>query len=436
MKRVLQSILSVITMVGLAIAVIWLVRGASGQQEMMAQATAQPIETEEVQVTVTPTPTPKIATTPTVETTSAPDNQNNSLEPTATSTPTPVIILPEGTSPPVPTPLPTPTSTPINPNEVLIATLPNATGNLVLSPDSLMLAFDQAESPYANTYTQLWKLEMASGKTAKLADYAYNPTWSPDGKKIVFMVRQGPVVSDVIEIKIIDGEGKEEQTIAKGSQILDYYWISVDTLGVINTNGFTVLDSTGKIKKQVNLKLPTTTISGLNKPKVEGYLDKFVVVGDGQGLLVTHSGETVTITDGSNESGRSISDFDLSPDGQRIAYIVTEGPSDELWVTDLKGKDKRLLYRAEHATVGFPTWSPDSKIILVGIRSKGTHLSDNLELILVYPEDEQLIRLNVDNVDRGFIWSFDGNAIIYARTITDQNNGTAQTNIYQLKVSP
>ncbi len=380
------------------------------------------------------TPTPVVETaTPAPATPTAGPPPDDTPEPTWT----PVIILPEAPPPTLPPPPPTLTPTPVNPKESLIVKLPNAAGNLALSPDGQTLAFDQAESPRADTYPQFWTLDLVSKKIAKLADKAYSPVWSPGGGKIAFQVIEGPVASQVIEVKIISKDGKEEKTLAKGSEILNYYWLATDALGIINTTGITVLDSTGKTKEQVNFSLPATEVNGVEKPKVKGHPEKFVVVNVGGELLVKKkNGEVTVIADEINGDGRSIYDFDLSPDGKRIAYIVGDGPNDELWVTDLKGKDKRLLYRAEHATVGFPTWSPDSKVILVGLRSRGTHDSDDLELALISPENGQLTRLNVDKVDRGFIWTYSGNGIIYGRTVTDKNNGTASTNFYQLEVKP
>jgi tricorn protease-like protein len=178
----------------------------------------------------------------------------------------------------------------------------------------------------------------------------------------------------------------------------------------------------------------STITRGIEKPRVKGHPDKFIVVNQAGELHVKRGNNESQVISDERDDQSLISDFDLSPDGEQLAYIVVDGPNSELWATNSSGSNKRLLFRVEHETLRSPTWSPDGQTILVGTRSKGTHDSDNLELVLVSPNNGKFTKLNVGEVDRGFIWNHVGNIIIYGRTATDKNFGTASTTIHQLEV--
>jgi serine/threonine-protein kinase len=53
----------------------------------------------------------------------------------------------------------------------------------------------------------------------------------------------------------------------------------------------------------------------------------------------------------------------LSPDGSRVAYIVSEGASSNLWIRDWQRGSKTLLSRGLDAN-GCPVWSPDGRFIV------------------------------------------------------------------------
>jgi Tol biopolymer transport system component len=61
-------------------------------------------------------------------------------------------------------------------------------GNLDVSPDGQQLAFSKPGHP-AEPQNDIWLMELATGRATHLTDdHAgdYDPTWSPDGKYIVF----------------------------------------------------------------------------------------------------------------------------------------------------------------------------------------------------------------------------------------------------------
>jgi|GEM_PF-2353583 len=426
-KKFFNNILMLALLLALGIGLVLFLNSRSPEGVLTSQAneaTSTPVQiAQEPTATSTPEPTPTVTTEPT-PTEVAEDDQP---EPTWT----PVIILPDATSPPDPTPIPTPTATPVNPGEQLLAQLPHAAGNLALSPDSQTLAFDQAESPRGDTYPQVWKLDLTSKKLVKLVDQAENPVWSPDGQKIAYQVREGPVVSLETEVKVMDKDGQEQKSVTKSLDILGYFWADMGTLGVIQTDGIALLDESGKTKEYIKV---STISGGIEKPRVKGHPDKFVVANQMGELHIKRGNSDSQVIIDERDDHSLISDFDLSLDGKHLAYIVVDGPNSELWITDSTGSNKRLLFSVEHATLRSPIWSPDGRAILVGMRSKGTHDGDNLEFLLISPNNGKLTKLNVDEVDRGFIWNHEGNAIIYGRTVTDKNFGTASTTIYQLGV--
>ena len=53
----------------------------------------------------------------------------------------------------------------------------------------------------------------------------------------------------------------------------------------------------------------------------------------------------------------------LSPDGNRLGAIVSQGPNSELWVYDLLRGNKTLLTKGMDAD-GYPVWSPDGQFLV------------------------------------------------------------------------
>jgi Tol biopolymer transport system component/DNA-binding winged helix-turn-helix (wHTH) protein len=61
----------------------------------------------------------------------------------------------------------------------------------------------------------------------------------------------------------------------------------------------------------------------------------------------------------------------VSPDGERIAYVSTESGSHQLWIADRDGSNARQMTTAPGGAVTFPRWSPDGRRVLYLARGQG-----------------------------------------------------------------
>ena len=349
---------------------------------------------------------------------------------------TPAVVHPVGTPPPLPSPPPTPTPTPINPKESVIAAFDVPVGGLAVSPDDKTLAvaafLEFIPEQGGNIVNQIRLIDLISNKVTELDVYGRYPKWSPDSQHILFETRSG----DQVEIKAIENDGQEEVSITSLAwrDLLDYYWVNSDQIGVIEPNGINQYDLTGQLTKQVNLSLPTEAKNAEVKPKVSAHPSGIVVVADGQDLQVVDNEQTTRIIDREGQQ-RQITGFSLSPDGQRLAYIVDDGmTNDELWITNVKGDNPSQIYHVERGHIRSLAWSPDNKVIVVGWRQTGTSLGDELTLHLLNVENGQAIPLQVDNVDRGFVFSNRGDKLLYGRAFYTDPMDDGKTTLYQLEI--
>ena len=61
----------------------------------------------------------------------------------------------------------------------------------------------------------------------------------------------------------------------------------------------------------------------------------------------------------------------LSPDNKHLAFIATESGIDSLWIRAIDSKTNSLLLQAkQNDKLTEPTWSPDSKQLLVSVLNK------------------------------------------------------------------
>ena len=119
----------------------------------------------------------------------------------------------------------------------------------------------------------------------------------------------------------------------------------------------------------------------------------------------------------------SYSQFDLSPDGTRVAVTIQESDGiRDLWIVDLKrGTRTRftLSSREEPAEHGEPVWSPDGKWIAY-VSNRSGH-----QEIYRKPADgigkEELL-LSADEDVWCYDWSPDGKYIVYGHAMVEHNN--------------
>jgi len=86
-------------------------------------------------------------------------------------------------------------------------------------PDGAQVAFNIVEKTSDTTYIRhIAATEIASGKTTVFkdvpSDNSYYPTWSSDGKRVLFTLRQ----SEVWDLGLIDSDGTDFRVLKKGAQ--------------------------------------------------------------------------------------------------------------------------------------------------------------------------------------------------------------------------
>ena len=85
-----------------------------------------------------------------------------------------------------------------------------------ISPDGTTVAFNTVEKNDTTYVRHIAVVEIATGKTAVFkdvpSDNSYYPTWSPDGKLILFTLRQ----NEVWDLALINADGTDFRALKKG----------------------------------------------------------------------------------------------------------------------------------------------------------------------------------------------------------------------------
>jgi dipeptidyl aminopeptidase/acylaminoacyl peptidase len=91
-----------------------------------------------------------------------------------------------------------------------------------ISPDGTRVAFNTVEKTSDTTYIRhIAVTDVATGKTTVFkdvpSDNSYYPTWSPDGNRILFTLRQ----NEVWDLGLINADGTDFRVLKKGSERSD-----------------------------------------------------------------------------------------------------------------------------------------------------------------------------------------------------------------------
>jgi serine/threonine protein kinase len=115
----------------------------------------------------------------------------------------------------------------------------------------------------------------------------------------------------------------------------------------------------------------------------------------------------------------------FSPDGKRIAYIrenSPEGPTTQLVVANADGNDAHAIATGKIAADWFenhgPSWSPDGKLIAVGMRRLNkSGYYNGISLFDLGGKESVLVERLTGEVSR-LIWLADGTGLVYSATQT------------------
>jgi len=93
-----------------------------------------------------------------------------------------------------------------------------------------------------------------------------------------------------------------------------------------------------------------------------------------------------------------------------------------------------MFYRIDRGHIHDLVWSPNDQGVVIGWRETGTSLSEDLTLLWINANNGQIIPLQVDGVDRDFVFSHKGDRLFYSRTFYADPTDNGKTTFYQLEI--
>jgi dipeptidyl aminopeptidase/acylaminoacyl peptidase len=118
----------------------------------------------------------------------------------------------------------------------------------------------------------------------------------------------------------------------------------------------------------------------------------------------------------------------LSPDGKRIAYIVTETDwkqdayLDHIWIAEVKSGRTYQLTRGDK-TCNNPTWTPDSEWLAF----TSSRVGGKNQIFLIRPDGGEAVQLtNAENGVNNYAWSEDGKMISFTANDADSKAAKAR----------
>ncbi len=228
----------------------------------------------------------------------------------------------------------------------------------------------------------------------------------PDGKSILFCARNRNNRKDIQLLKL-DVESRKIEQLASNLEdnLDDAVW---EKPGETILFDRTVNDLTNIWRYDLNTKKMTQVTFGsgpdfspMPDPEGKGI---YYVNGKISGSLVAYNvknGASAEIT--SELSTQPI----VSPDGKRVIFIKMLESKDELWVSDIDGKNPLKLASAEDTGTGF--WSMDSSRVTFLARDKA---ESQIKGYVVNADGRNLISIeNVEGDVQSISWSSDGKSL-------------------------
>lgn len=240
------------------------------------------------------------------------------------------------------------------------------------SPDGRWLAFQNVrEEDQDQNELDIWILPAAGGRALRLTDVAgadAHPAWSLDGRAIYFVsTRTGDANIWKLNLNPVSGlpQGEPQQ--------VTFFTDARITFPKMVAGGGQV----AFMLQRANSAIQVAQMSHPEKAKTVARGFSPVLSPDGTTIYFVGQGpEQTGIFEISSKEGparritesRPCCGFDLSPDGQHLAYQASEGNGISLYVVPTTGAKPRLLAKSStfegRAVYALPRWSPDGSEIL------------------------------------------------------------------------
>ncbi len=316
------------------------------------------------------------------------------------------------------------------------------------SPDGLQIAFFAADWP--SVRQDIYTVDADGSNLLNLTNTPRvvdeDPTWSPDGSKIVFQTdRDGN-----FEIYMMDPDGSQPQNLTR-NRGADYW---PDWFRVPATRIAFVSDHSGRPQIYLMPAPATQTQEAvaigdwlpLTSGRNENYFPSWSPDGTQIAYYTHFSMQSWAImlmaADGSNprqltaSEGETICSFGpvWSPDGQRIAFTIEPNPRPtcemkhtEIAVINTDGSGLRILTQNEANDVAY-SWSPDgSKLIFTSDRDGGNQVyimdadGGNPQRLTPLESTNSMPSLSPDGRTIAFVSDRDGNDEIYLMNVDGSN---------------
>ncbi len=260
-----------------------------------------------------------------------------------------------------------------------------------------------ASSDEKSVNLYLVNVDSAENKQITNLEYANYPSWSPDGKKIVFSTYDGLYSIDksatdstkIIETANFDIHpiwSPDGSIIAFISQHIDNQALYDLMVVHVDGTGLTTLASDlGEIDYFSSFSWSPDGRQLTFSNPVDEYRQIFTINSDGTGLT--------QVTNLSSAANAPPIQPAWSPDGKKIAFVTYD-----LFIVNPDGTElKKLAEKTEGiSTFGFPLWSPDGKYI-------ACDNGDNI--VIVNPISGQRMTISGENPLGTYSWSPNGDQL-------------------------